>query len=113
ALVRHLHGFVREVRLTEEEWHAAVRFLTECGHITTDKRQEFILLSDVLGLSMQVIGVNNEAYRDATEATVFGPFFVQGAPRIEHGGDMAFGAPGEPCWVVGRVSDTDGRPVPG
>jgi len=113
ALVRHLHGFVREVRLTEEEWHAAVRFLTECGHITTDKRQEFILLSDVLGLSMQVIGVNNEAYRDATEATVFGPFFVAGAPLIEQGGDMAFGAPGKPCWVVGRVRDTDGRPVPG
>ena len=113
ALVRHLHGFVREVRLTEEEWHAAVRFLTECGHITTDKRQEFILLSDVLGLSMQVIGLNNQAYRDATEATVFGPFFVAGAPLIEQGGDMAFGAPGEPCWVVGRVRDTDGRPVPG
>ncbi|WP_432990238.1 dioxygenase [Dactylosporangium sp. CA-233914] len=113
ALVRHLHGFVREVRLTEQEWNTAMQFLTDCGRTTTDKRQEFILLSDVLGISMQVISVNNEAYRDATEATVFGPFFVQGAPLIGHGGDMAFGAPGEPCWVVGRVSDTDGTPVQG
>ena len=113
SLVRHLHGFVREVRLTEQEWSTAIQFLTDCGHITTDKRQEFILLSDVLGLSMQVIGVNNTAYGDATEATVFGPFFVQGAPFIEHGGDMAFGALGEPCWVVGRVSDTDGAPIRG
>ena len=113
ALVRHLHEFVREVRLTEPEWNTAIQFLTDCGHITTDKRQEFILLSDVLGISMQVIGVNNEAYGDATEATVFGPFFVQGAPLIEHGGDMAFGAPGEPCWVTGRVTDTSDTPVPG
>ena len=113
ALVRHLHGFVREVRLTEPEWNAAVQFLTDCGRITTDKRQEFILLSDVLGISMQVIGVNNEAYQDATEATVFGPFFVPGAPLIQPGGDMAFGAPGEPCWVVGRVTDTNGTPIPG
>jgi hydroxyquinol 1,2-dioxygenase len=113
ALARHLHAFVRETRLTEEEWAAAIEFLTAAGHITDDKRQEFILLSDVLGLSMQTIAVNNEVVGEATEATVFGPFFVEGAPRIEQGGDLAFGAKGQPCWVEGRVTDTAGRPVAG
>ncbi|GAA3769149.1 protocatechuate 3,4-dioxygenase subunit beta [Microbacterium kribbense] len=113
SLTRHLHAFVREVRLTEDEWNAGIRFLTDVGHTTDDKRQEFILLSDTLGVSMQVITVNNRAYRDATEATVFGPFFVDGAPQIPLGGDMAAGATGEPCWVEGTVRDTDGNPVPG
>src|SRR5207247_289668 len=89
ALVRHLHGFLREVRLTEEEWGAAIAFLTAAGHITDDKRQEFILLSDVLGASMQTISMNNEAYKNATEATVLGPFFVEGAPEVELGGDIS------------------------
>jgi hydroxyquinol 1,2-dioxygenase len=113
ALVRHLHAFAREVRLTEQEWKVAIDFLTAAGHITTDTRQEFVLLSDTLGLSMQTIAINNQAYRDATEATVFGPFFVEGAPLISNGGDMAFGAQGQPCWVEGRVTDTDGNPVAG
>lgn len=113
SLVTHLHAVVRETRLSEAEWERAIAFLTSAGHITDDKRQEFILLSDVLGISMQVIGVNNEAYANATEATVFGPFFVEDAPRIPLGGDMAFGAAGEPCWVTGTVRDTDGRPVAG
>jgi hydroxyquinol 1,2-dioxygenase len=113
ALVRHLHAFLREVRLTEAEWQAAIAFLTETGHRTDDRRQEFILLSDVLGASMQTIAINNEAYADATEATVFGPFFVAGSPEIEAGGDIAGGAAGEPCWVQGTVTDTDGQPVPG
>ena len=112
AIVRHLHAFIREVRLTEAEWNIAIGFLTEVGHITDDRRQEFILLSDVLGASMQTINVNNEAYGNATEATVFGPFFVEDAPRIEQGGDIAGGATGQPCWVEGTVTDTDGRPVP-
>lgn len=112
-LVVHLHAFVRDVRLTEEEWNNAISFLTEVGHITDDKRQEFILLSDVLGLSMQTINVNNEAHGNATEATVFGPFFVDDAPLIENGGDIAGGAPGQPCWVEGTVRDTDGNPIPG
>ena len=73
ALTRHLHNFVREVRLTEEEWNTGIEFLTASGHITDDKRQEFILLSDVLGLSMQTIAINNQAYKGATEVTVFGP----------------------------------------
>ncbi|QJU53372.1 dioxygenase [Herbiconiux sp. KACC 21604] len=113
ALVRHVHAFVREVRLTEAEWDAAVAFLTAVGHITDERRQEFVLLSDVLGVSMMTVAVNNEASGDATESTVFGPFFTSDAPRIEHGGDIAGGAPGEPCWVEGRVTDLDGQPVAG
>jgi hydroxyquinol 1,2-dioxygenase len=112
ALTRHLHAFVREVRLTEDEWRRAVDFLTAVGHITDDRRQEFILLSDVLGASMQVVTVNNQAYGNATEATVFGPFFVDGSPGIELGGDLAGGAAGEPCWVEGTVRDVHGDPVP-
>src|SRR5699024_2025952 len=84
-LVVHLHSFVRDVRLTEEEWETAIDFLTQVGHITDDKRQEFVLLSDTLGVSMQTIAVNNQAYKDATEATVFGPFFVDDAPEIPIG----------------------------
>ncbi|MFD4603255.1 intradiol ring-cleavage dioxygenase [Streptomyces sp. NPDC058464] len=113
ALVRHLHAFVREVRLTEDEWSKGIDFLTRTGHITDDRRQEFILLSDVLGASMQTVAVNNQAYGDATEATVFGPFFVENSPEIADGGDLAFGAAGEPCWVAGTVTDTTGKPVSG
>ncbi|MFI1028528.1 intradiol ring-cleavage dioxygenase [Streptomyces sp. NPDC020951] len=113
AVVKHLHAFLRDVRLTEEEWNEGIEFLTAVGHLTDDKRQEFILLSDTLGASMQTIAINNEAYGDATEATVFGPFFVEGSPRVEAGGDMSFGAAGEPCWVEGTVRDSDGTPIPG
>src|SRR5699024_4076512 len=107
TLTRHLHEYVRETRLTEQEWRAAVDFLTDVGHITDDQRQEFILLSDVLGVSMQTITVDNPASGPITEATVFGPFFVDGAPRVELGGDITGGAAGEPCWVEGTVSDPD------
>jgi hydroxyquinol 1,2-dioxygenase len=113
ALTRHLHAFLLEVRVTEAEWQRGIECLTATGHITDDRRQEFILFSDVLGLSMQTININNGAYRDATEATVFGPFFVIGAPLIEIGGDIAGSAVGEPCWVEGRVTDTSGTPLPG
>lgn len=113
SLTRHLHAFIRDVRLTEDEWSAAIEFLTAVGHITDDRRQEFVLLSDVLGASMQTIAVNNEAHENATEATVFGPFFVEDAPKIPIGGDIAGGASGQPCWVEGTVTDTSGNPVPG
>ncbi|MFC9664096.1 intradiol ring-cleavage dioxygenase [Nocardia sp. NPDC127606] len=113
SLVRHLHAFVRDVRLTEPEWQTAIDFLTAAGHITDDRRQEFILLSDVLGASMQTVTVNNEAYGDATEATVFGPFFVEGAPEVAIGGDITGGAAGELCWAEGSVTDIEGSPVPG
>ncbi|MGW5152937.1 dioxygenase family protein [Rhodococcus koreensis] len=113
SLTRHLHAFIRDVRLTEEEWNTAIEFLTAVGHITDDKRQEFVLLSDVLGASMQTIAVNNQAHKGATDATVFGPFFVEDAPEIPLGGDIAGGASGQPCWVDGTVTDTDGNPVVG
>jgi hydroxyquinol 1,2-dioxygenase len=113
SLTRHLHAFLREIRVTEEEWQAGIDCLTATGQICTDRRQEFILLSDVLGASMQMIGMNNQAHENATEATVLGPFFVEGAPEISLGGDMSFGAAGEPCLVEGTVADTDGNPVPG
>ena len=113
SLVRHLHAFASEVDLTEEEWFAGIDFLTRPGHITDDKRQEFILLSDVLGLSMLVVGINNRRPPEATESTVFGPFFVEGSPGFENGDDLANGAPGEPCDVSGRVVDVEGKPVPG
>jgi alcohol dehydrogenase class IV/protocatechuate 3,4-dioxygenase beta subunit len=113
SLVQHAHGFLRDVRLTEQEWQQGIDFLTAVGHLTDERRQEFILLSDTLGLSMQTITINQVASRTATEATVFGPFFVEDSPRIGLGGDLAGGAPGRPCWVEGNVTGTDGTPVPG
>ncbi|GAA1820720.1 MULTISPECIES: maleylacetate reductase and hydroxyquinol 1,2-dioxygenase domain-containing protein [Brevibacterium] len=113
SLTTHVHDFIRDVRLSEEEWQAAIDFLTRAGDITTDVRQEFVLLSDVFGASMQTIAVNNPAVGEATEATVFGPFFVNDAPRIELGEDMSGGAHGEACWVEGRVTDVDGNPLAG
>ena len=100
SLVRHLHDFAREVRLTEAEWQRGIDFLTRVGHTTTDKRQEFILLSDVLGLSMLTVAVNAPATAGSTESTVFGPFFVEDAPEVPLGGDIARGAKGSPCYVV-------------
>ncbi len=113
TLVRYLHSYAREVHLTEQEWQIAIDFLTRTGHITDDKRQEFILLSDVLGLSMLTIAVNAPSDPDATEPTVFGPFFVRDAPEVQFGDDIAQGASGEPCWVEGRVSDVRGRSLGG
>ena len=113
SLVTHLHGFLRDVRPTEAEWRAGIDFLTAVGHMTDERRQEFILLSDTLGASMQTIAINNEAYADATEATVVGPFFTEDSPHVALGGDIAGGAAGEPCLVEGTVRDTSGAPVPG
>jgi maleylacetate reductase len=113
ALARHLHAFIREVLLTEAELSKAIQFLTDAGDITDEQRQEFILLSDVLGASMQTITVNHRATGDATEATVLGPFHTEQAPEIEQGGDITGGASGMPCWVEGVVTDVDGRAVPG
>ncbi len=113
SLVNHLHAFAREVQLTEEEWFKGIEFLTRCGHITDDKRQEFILLSDVLGLSMLTVAMNNDKPQGCTEATVFGPFHVDGAPHYELGADIANGARGIPCLIHGTVRGIDGKPVPG
>ena len=113
SLVRHLHAFAREVKLTEEEWFKGIQFLTQCGHITDDKRQEFILLSDVLGLSMLTVAMNNDKPPGCTEATVFGPFHVEGAPEYALGDDIANGAQGVPCKVSGTVRGLQGEPVGG
>ncbi len=113
SLVKHLHAFVSEVKLTEEEWFGGIDFLTRSGHITDDNRQEFILLSDVLGVSMLVVGLNNRKPEEATYSTVFGPFFVENSPRYENGHDIANGAPGEPCLMQGRVLSVAGEPIPG
>jgi hydroxyquinol 1,2-dioxygenase len=113
CLVQHLHAFAREVKLTEQEWLQGIQFLTATGHKCDDKRQEFILLSDVLGLSMLTVAMNNDKPAGCTEATVFGPFHVEGAPRYAHGDDVANGAQGEPCLVRGSVSGIGGEPVPG
>lgn len=112
-LVRHLHSFAREVRLTQREWDSAIEFLTRAGHITDDRRHEFILLSDVLGMSMLTVAINEPTASGATEATVFGPFFVDGAPEVPLGGDLARGAAGTPCYVSGQVRSTDGSPIVG
>jgi hydroxyquinol 1,2-dioxygenase len=113
SLIRHLHDFVREVELTEEEWFEAIKFLTATGQKCDDKRQEFILLSDVLGVSMLVDAINHRSSGGTTETTVLGPFFVHGAPEINNGDDMAAGWNGEPAYVSGRVLSTEGNPLAG
>jgi hydroxyquinol 1,2-dioxygenase len=113
SLVHHLHEFAREVELTEDEWFEGIEFLTRCGHITDDKRQEFILLSDVLGLSMLIVAQNNDKPAGCTEATVLGPFHVEGAPHYELGADIANGARGTPCVVRGTVRGIGGEPIAG
>jgi protocatechuate 3,4-dioxygenase beta subunit len=115
SAIRHLHAFAREVELTEEEWFEGIRFLTAVGKKCDDKRQEFILLSDVLGLSMMVVALNHRTPPGATEATVLGPFFAHGAPEFDYGGDLRAGASvkGEDTWVSGRVLTLEGKPVAG
>jgi hydroxyquinol 1,2-dioxygenase len=111
SLVRHLHAFACEVGLSEQEWLDGIDFLTHTGQISSDRRQEFILLSDTLGLSMQVVGINHPAADGSTESTVFGPFYVANAPAHRNGDDLANGAPGEPCFVSGQVRSTVGEPL--
>ncbi|GAA3081004.1 dioxygenase [Pseudonocardia yunnanensis] len=113
ALVRHLHAFAREVRLTEAEWMAAVQWLTRTGQISDEKREEFILASDVLGLSMLVVQMNHHFDKAATPATVLGPFHIDGSPELEYGADMSDGLPGTPLYVHGTVRDLDGKLVSG
>jgi hydroxyquinol 1,2-dioxygenase len=115
SVVRHVHAFAREVQLTEEEWFEGIKFLTAVGQKCDDKRQEFILLSDILGLSMMVVALNHKTQPGATEATVLGPFFAHGAPEFEYGADLTKTATmeGEPTWVTGRVLSVQGKPIPG
>lgn len=113
SLVTHLHDFVREVRLTEAEWMEGIRFLTDTGHMCSGQRQEFILLSDTLGVSMLTVALNQARPPGATEATVFGPFHVDDAPVLPDGADLAQGAPGEPLFAEVEVVDLEGRPLAG
>src|SRR5262249_20362344 len=114
SLGRHLHAFVKDVQLTEAEWFAAIGFLTDTGRMCTDRRQEFILLSDTLGVSMVVDLINHRKPEGATESTVFGPFHRDGAPEMAAGGNIApRDAGGTPMIVSGRVVDRDSRPIAG
>ena len=113
SLVRHLHGFVREVEPTFEEWEAAVRFLTATGQRCDDRRQEFILLSDVLGVTMLVDAINHRKASEATESTVLGPFHMVESPPRELGDTIDLVATGQPCVVTGQVRSLDGPPLAG
>jgi hydroxyquinol 1,2-dioxygenase len=113
AAIKHLHAFVREVEPNGAEWFAAIDWLTRTGQMCYEKRQEFILASDVLGVSMLVDAINHRRPGGATPSTVEGPFHVPDAPEIDDGGDMAKGAPGIPCYVTGRVRGLSGEPVAG
>lgn len=120
SFITHLHAFVKEVDLTEREWSDAVKFLMDTGKSSTPNRNEFILLSDTLGVSMLVVSLaqarKSETLKgatEATEATVEGPFYWQGAPDVPLGADVSTGMPGEPALYCGRVTDIEGRPLAG
>jgi catechol 1,2-dioxygenase len=113
SLIRHAHAFMREIKLTEAEWFEGIKFLTATGKISSDERQEFILLSDVLGISMMMVQLNNQKPVGATEATVLGPFYIEGAPDIENGANIAGDTPGTKAKMHGRVLTPDGKPVAG
>jgi hydroxyquinol 1,2-dioxygenase len=111
ALIKHLHAFVREIEPTEAEWFAAIDWLTRTGKLCDSKRQEFILASDVLGVSMLVDAINHRLPTGATPTTVTGPFHIEDSPELAIGADMAPGAPGVPCFVTGVVRGLDGKPI--
>jgi hydroxyquinol 1,2-dioxygenase len=113
SAIKHLHAFVSDVQPTGHEWFKAIEFLTAIGHKCDDKRQEFILASDVMGVSMLVDDINNRRVAGATPSTVEGPFHIPHAPEVGHGADMAKGAPGIPCFVTGTVRGLNGEPVSG
>jgi hydroxyquinol 1,2-dioxygenase len=113
AAIKHLHGFVREVEPTGAEWFAVIDWLTRTGKMCTDKRQEFILASDVFGVSMLVDAINHRLPTGATPTTVEGPFHVADAPERASGENMTAGAPGEPLFIAGTVRGLDGKPLAG
>jgi catechol 1,2-dioxygenase len=113
ALVRHLHAFATEVQLSEDEWSRAIQILTQTGHITDARRQEFILWSDALGVSMLVDALAHPSANGATESTVLGPFWTPNAPQRQYGESIAEDGTGTPALVRGRVLDQAGRPIAG
>jgi hydroxyquinol 1,2-dioxygenase len=112
SLVQHLHDFAREVRLTPEEWFTAMDFLERVGKISTPTRQEVVLLSDILGLSMLLDKINQHS-GSSTDSALLGPFYVEGRPTFDNGADISDGVTGTPMFVTGRVVNEDGRPVVG
>jgi hydroxyquinol 1,2-dioxygenase len=112
VIVKHLHGAVKELQPTQDEWMAAINFLTDVGHMCTDWRQEFILLSDTLGVSMLVDAINHRRPNGATENTILGPFYVPQSPRYELGANICLDDKGKPLLVEGRIIDTSNKPVP-
>lgn len=113
ALVKHLHAFAKEVDLKQGEWEAGIEFLTQTGQMCDENRQEFILLSDVLGLSMLIDAINNREFASATESTVMGPFYVKGAPELPMGANISLDGKGESCLFDGKVIDLDGNRIEG
>ena len=123
SLVTHLHAFIREVDLKPEEWMQGIEFLTAVGKACTGQRQEFILLSDTLGASMMVVMLDqlrataqakgSQRMTEATEATVQGPYYWEGAPELPLGANLSAGVKGEPTFYSGRVTDTHGQPLAG
>jgi hydroxyquinol 1,2-dioxygenase len=111
SLVQHLHDFVRDVEPTEAEWWKAIEYLTRTGQLCTDRRQEFILLSDTLGVSMLVDAINHRFAEGATETTVLGPFYIQNPPEASFGADIHGAAKGEPLYIDGSILSQDGKPV--
>ncbi|MDE0114827.1 MAG: intradiol ring-cleavage dioxygenase [Albidovulum sp.] len=111
SITRHLHAAIKETEPTQEEWMKAIQFLTATGHKCDDWRQEFILLSDVLGVSMLVDAINSRRPDGASENTVLGPFHIDGSPEYEMGSNICLDAKGENMVVGGRVLDTDGHPL--
>ncbi|KAF9479859.1 intradiol ring-cleavage dioxygenase [Pholiota conissans] len=112
SLINHLHAFVRETALTNDEWLTAINFLTQTGQMCTDIRQEFILLSDTLGVTMLVDSINNAKPAGATESTVLGPFFAEDRHDVALGDSIASEGKGDYLFVEGRVLDTEGNPIP-
>ena len=113
SLIHHMHDFVRDVELTEAEWFAAIEFLTATGQKCDDKRQEFILLSDTLGVSMLVDAINHRKPGGATESTVFGPFYVHGSPSLKSWANISEGLSGESTFMSGYVKSADGKMIAG
>jgi catechol 1,2-dioxygenase len=113
VVIRHLHAAVKEIEPTQQEWFEAIQFLTAVGHTCNDWRQEFILLSDTLGVSMLVDAINNRKPSGASESTVLGPFHVPDAPELQMGADICLDQKGEPMLVRGRILDTGGNPIDG
>jgi hydroxyquinol 1,2-dioxygenase len=113
ALIRHLHAFVAEVKLTPEEWLAGVEFLTQTGKACIGPRQEFILLSDALGVSSAVDDLNGSGAHGATESALLGPFYAAGSREIACGDDLSLQGGGDRVWIYGQVRDTNGNPIDG